>query len=248
MDLQHRVVWIVGASTGLGAALAREMQARGARVAVSARTGHALEEVAGGAMLAIPADVTDLTSLQDAVARVEQELGSPDIVVISAADAQPMDVRTWDAAVFRSVVEVSLIGASNVLSVVLPTMTGRGSGTVVGFVPPVAYRGLPTRAAYGAAKAGLQNLLESVAVDAGPYGVEVVTVAPAGVRTGLAARSRLPVPASVEADVAARAVCDGLERGQTRIAFPARLVASVELLRHTPRALWPRLAQRLTGR
>lgn len=248
MDLQHQVVWIVGASAGLGAALAREMQARGAQVAISARTESELELVAGGAMLVAPADVTDIESLSRAYARIGDHLGPPDIVMITAADARPMDIHTWEPHVFADIVNVSLIGASNVLSVVLPTMTQQRAGTIVGFVPPAAYRGLPTQAAYGAAKAGLQNLLESVTVEARPLGIDVVTVAPGGVRTDLAERSHLNVPASVSVDVAARAVCDGLERGQTHIAFPARLVASVEVLRRTPRALWPKLAQRLTER
>lgn len=247
MDLQHQVVWVVGASSGIGAAVAREMQARGARVAITARSRAALEEVSGGAMVSAPADVTDPDSLDEAAAAIHSELGSIDILVITAADARPMDIRAWDRRSFAEVVNVSLVGASNAIGAVLPDMLARRAGTIVGFVAPAAYRGYPTEEAYGAAKAGLRNLLEALAVDARGHGVQVTTATAVGVRSS--ARRSLPgLPAAIDPDTAARAVCDGLERERHEIAFPGRLALPIKLVRLAPRALWPAVAERIARR
>lgn len=247
MDLQHQVVWVVGASSGIGAAIAREMQARGARVAITARSDSALAEVSGGAMLTAAADVTDITQLDAAAATVRAELGPVDILVITAAEARRMDIRAWDRQSFSEVVNVSLVGASNAIGAVLPEMLSRRAGTIVGFVAPAAYRGYPTEEAYGAAKAGLRNLLESLAVDARSHGVRVTTATAVGVRSPTG-RSLPGLPTSIDPDTAARAVCDGLERERSEIAFPGRLAHPLKLVRLAPRALWPIVAGRIARR
>lgn len=244
MDLQHQVVWIVGASTGIGAATAREMQARGARVAITARGKEALDEVAGGAMLTAPGDVTDPESLDAAAEVVRTALGPIDILVFTAADTRPMDVRAWDRSAFADVINVSLVGASNAIGAVLPDMVARGTGTIVGFVAPAAFRGFPTEEAYGAAKAGLHNMLEALTIDLRDTGVRVATATAVGVRSS--ARRSLPgLPSAIDPDTAARAVCDGLERERHDIAFPGRLARPIKLVRLAPRALWPAVAERV---
>lgn len=247
MDLQHQVVWVVGASTGIGAALARELQARGAKVAITARSEQRLQEVSGGAMLSLAADVTDPASLDRVAERITAELGPVDILLMTAADPRPMDLTRWDRAAFAEVVNVSLVGASNAIGAVLPDMLRRRAGTIVGFIAPVAYRGFPAQEAYGAAKAGLRNLLEALDVDARPHGIRVTTVSPVGVRS-FAGRSLPGIPQTIDPDTAARAVCDGLERERGEIAFPGRLATPVKLTRLAPRALWPVLAQRISRR
>lgn len=136
MDLQHQVVWVVGASTGIGAALARELQARGAKVAITARSEQRLQEVSGGAMLSLAADVTDPASLDRVAERITAELGPVDILLMTAADPRPMDVTRWDRDAFAEVVNVSLVGASNAIGAVLPDMLRRRAGTIVGFIAP----------------------------------------------------------------------------------------------------------------
>lgn len=243
MDLQHRVVWVVGASDGVGAAVAREMQARGARVAITARRPEALAEVSGGAMLTAPADVTDAAAMMRTAESIRAELGPVEVLVVAAGRADRMDVTDWDTTTFAETVQVNLIGASNAIGAVLPQMLGRGNGWVVGFAAPVAYRGFPTAEAYGAAKAGLLNLLEGLRADGAPHGLRVTTVVPSAVRTG---RDRPApwLPLEVDPDVAARAVCDGLERERIEIAFPSRVAEPLKLMRLAPARLWPALAQR----
>lgn len=246
MDLQHKVVWVVGASSGIGAAVAREMQARGAKVSITARRQHELDEVAGGAMLVLPADITDAAAMVDCASTIEHQLGPIDIVLIAAGEWTSMDIADWDTAAFASTVQVNLIGTSNAIGAVLPSMMKRRRGTIAGITSPAGYRGFPTVEAYGATKAGMLNLLEGLRAQAHHHGIHVTTIAPTAVRTRLSNASHLRLPFSIDPDQAGRAICDGLERERVEIAFPSRMALPLKLIRMTPVRVWPALAERLT--
>ncbi|KNX38130.1 SDR family NAD(P)-dependent oxidoreductase [Luteipulveratus halotolerans] len=246
MDLQHKVVWVVGASSGIGAALAREAQARGAKVAITARREAELAEVSGGAMLVLPADVTDAAAMVDCASTIEHTLGPIDVVVIGAGAWNTMDILSWDTDAFAETVQVNLVGTSNAIGAVLPSMLRRRTGVIAGITSPAGYRGFPTVEAYGATKAGMLNLLEGLRAQGNQHGIHVTTIAPTAVRTRLSSASRLRLPFSIDPDVAGRAICDGLERERVEIAFPHRMALPLKLIRMTPVRVWPALADRLT--
>ena len=127
MDLNGKVAWVVGASSGIGAAVARELVIRGATVAISARRQEQLEQVSGGGMLVVPADVTDAAALsRPRPTRVRGELGPIDVVVLAAGYWRQMSAEAWDTEVFDRHVEVNLVGMSNAIAAVLPQMLERG--------------------------------------------------------------------------------------------------------------------------
>ncbi len=163
MKLTGKVSWVVGGSSGIGAAVARELVSRGATVAVSARRKDWLEAVAGGNMLVLPADVTDAASVAAAAARVREELGPIDLAVLSAGYWEQMDTSHWDTELFDRHMQVNLTGMSNAIAAVLPGMLQQRSGTIAGIASVAGYRGLPGAEAYGASKAAQINLLESPA-------------------------------------------------------------------------------------
>ena len=132
MKLNGKVAWVVGGSSGIGAAVARELVYRGATVAVSARRKEQLRDVARGDMLVLPADVTDAASVAAAAARLRQELGPIDLAVLSAGYWKQMDPADWDTDVFDRHIRVNLIGMSNAIAAVLPAMLRRRSGTIAG--------------------------------------------------------------------------------------------------------------------
>lgn len=241
MELEGTICWVVGASSGIGAALAREMRARGARVAVSARRADRLDAVAEGAMLTVPADVTDARGMAEAANRVLVQLGVPDVVVAAAGQWQPMRVDDWDTEVFRRQVEVNLVGMSNTVGAVLPHLLERGSGVLAGVASLAGYRGLPRGGAYSATKAAQISLLEDLRTQLAPRGIRVTTVSPGFVRTPLTQANRFPMPFLIDADAAGRAICDGLERGRTEIAFPLRMAVLAKAARFVPVRAWPHL-------
>lgn len=237
-----RRVWVVGASSGIGAALARELVARGARVAITARRADRLAEVAGGRMVVAPADATEPGALRDAAAVVTAGLGGPpDVVVWSTGYWRQTDARRWDAAEFARHVEVNLLGLSALLDVVLPAMVQRRSGHLVGIASVAGYRGLPGAEAYGTTKAAQLALLESLRSSLRRSGVRVTTVAPGFVRTEMTAVNTFPMPFLIDADSAARAIADGLERGRAEIVFPWQMAVLAKVARLVPVRAWAAL-------
>ena len=241
MELSGKVAWVVGGSSGIGAAVARELHSRGARVAISARRRDQLEEVSDGTMLAVAADVTDPASLYAAANRIHDEIGPIDLAVLAAGYWKQMTATDWDTETFDRHVQVNLIGMSNSIAAVLPEMLARRSGVIAGISSVAGYRGLTGAEAYGATKAGQINLLESLRIHVARKGVRVITVCPGFVRTELTAGNDFPMPFIIAADTAGRAICDGLARERTEIVFPLRMAWLMKAARLVPVTLWSAL-------
>ncbi len=241
MKLTGKVAWVVGGSSGIGAAMARELVNRGATVAVSARRKDRLLAVADGDMLVLPADVTDAASLAAAAARVRVELGPIDLAVLSAGYWKQMDPSDWDTELFDRHMQVNLTGMSNAIAAVLPGMLQRRGGTIAGIASVAGYRGLACAEAYGATKAAQINLLESLRIHLARTGVQVTTVCPGFVRTDLTAANHFRMPFIIEAAQAARSICNGLERDRAEIVFPARMALLMKAARFVPVRTWTAL-------
>ena len=241
MELNGKVAWVVGGSSGIGAAVARELTLRGSAVAISGRRKQHLLDVAGEDMLALTADVTDMRSIAAAAAQVQQDLGPIDLTVISAGYWKQMDPSDWDTEAFDRHVQVNLVGTSNTIAAVLPGMLRRRSGVIAGIASVAGYRGLAGAEAYGATKAAQINLLESLRVHVARTGVRVTTVCPGFVRTDLTVGNRFPMPFMIQAGHAARFICDGLERGRSEIAFPPPMALLMKTARLVPGRLWTTL-------
>lgn len=240
-----RRCWVVGASSGIGAALAHELVRRGARVAISARGADALHDVAGDAMVAVPLDATDRDAVRAAAEEVRRELGGLDVVVWSAGYWEQFDAARWDADAFARHVEVNLLGLNNVLAAVVASMVRAGEGHLVGIASVAGYRGLAGAEAYGATKAAQINLLEGLRAALARHGVRVTTVCPGFVRTDMTATNEFPMPFIIDADEAARAIADGLERRRTEIVFPLPMAVTMKLARLLPVRLWGALTSRV---
>jgi NAD(P)-dependent dehydrogenase (short-subunit alcohol dehydrogenase family) len=241
MKLNGKVAWVVGASSGIGAAVARELACRGGTVAISARRDEQLREVSGGQMLVVPLDVTDAASVAAAAARVHQELGPIDLAVLSAGYWKQMDPQDWDTEVFDQHIRVNLAGMSNSIAAVLPGMLRRHHGVIAGIASVAGYRGLAGAEAYGPTKAAQINLLESLRVHLARTGVQVTTICPGFVRTDLTAGNPFPMPFIIDAGQAARSICDGLERERTEIVFPAPMALLMKTARLIPARVWTAL-------
>ncbi|GAB2582204.1 SDR family NAD(P)-dependent oxidoreductase [Kribbella endophytica] len=234
MDLTRRKIWIVGASSGIGAALAHELHQRGAHVAISARREDKLKEVAGNQLAISTVDVTDQDSVRRAAHDVTQQLGGLDIVVFSAGYWAQMD--DFDAASFQKHLDVNLTGLANTLDTVIPRL--QGGGMIVGIASVAGYRGLPGAEAYGATKAAQINLLEALRAKLRPNGIDVLTVCPGFVETEMTETNSFPMPFIIKADQAARAIADGIERQSARIVFPWQMSLLMRFAKLVPDRLW----------
>ncbi|MBC5765237.1 SDR family NAD(P)-dependent oxidoreductase [Ramlibacter albus] len=239
-------VWIVGASTGIGRAVAEALMARGAHVTVSARNERELRSFAApGCVLAL--DATSPGALQDAAASLLAQ-GPLDLAVYCAGYWQPMRADSFDLAQALKHQEVNYSGALRLLGAVLPALHRQGHGHVSLVGSVAGYRGLPLSLAYGPTKAALINLAESLYLDLRAEGIGVSIVNPGFVETPMTAVNDFHMPAMTQPADAAAAILRGWERGQFEIHFPKRFTLGVKLLSMLPFDLYQSLVRRGTAR
>ena len=244
-DWRGRRVWIVGASSGIGAALARALGERGARVAVSARNAEALAAL--GCELALPLDVLDAAALQGAGARLREAFGGLDLALYCAGTYRPLRAADFDLASALEHDEVNYRGALRWLAVALPLLRGQ-RGAHLSLVASVAgWRGLPQALAYGPTKAALINLAETLYLDLRPQGIGVSVVNPGFVDTPLTEQNPFAMPALLRPEQAAAAMLQGWRRGRFDIHFPRRFTLWLRLLRCLPYRASFAVTRRFTG-
>lgn len=238
--LPWRTAWIVGASSGLGAALAKLLDGRVETVAISARSAEDLDamQASSQTLVAYPLDVTDA----DAVARCYREIvdnaGEIDLVVLSAGTWQVVVPPDLDPEVFKRSMEVNFMGVVNVLAQAVPAMMRRQAGQIAIISSVAGYRGLPKAAAYGSTKAALINLAESLHPELAAKGVTLSIVNPGFVDTPMTAVNDFPMPFLMPVDEAAQRLLRGLERKSYEITFPRRFTWAMKLLRLLPNAAY----------
>lgn len=247
----ERRCWILGASTGIGAALAEALVAAGARVALSARTPERLEALAEklgrDRTFVLPLDIRDEAAVQAAASAIRSHWAGLDLVVVMAGDYTPMRAWNVDLAAARRMIDVNLAGAFNTLHAVVPEFVAQRRGHLVLVSSVAGYRGLPQGLVYGPTKAALINLAESLWLDLAPKGVGVTVVNPGFVRTPLTAGNDFRMPALIEPPEAAREIMAGLARGDFEIHFPRRFTRWLKLLRLLPYRLYFPAIRKATG-
>lgn len=248
-DWNGRVAWIVGASSGIGRALAGALHARGARVLVTARQAGALRAFADAhpGSLALPADATDRAALHAACHAALRACGRLDAVFYCAGHYREMRADAFDLDQALRHQQVNYVGALHLLDAVLPVLQRQGRGHLVLTSSVAGYRGLPRSLAYGPTKAALTHLAEVLHLDLAPRGIGVAVVNPGFVATPLTAGNRFPMPALLQPAEAAEAILAGLAAGRFEIHFPRRFTAGMKLLRLLPYPAYFALVRRATG-
>jgi short-subunit dehydrogenase len=240
-------VWVIGASSGIGAALAQEALQAGAQVALSARRAERLYAVAAGhpQALVAPFDILDAGAWRVRHEQICQVYGGIDLIVFCAAAYQPE--RSWEVEPESAArtLQTNLGSVYTGLSTVLPAMLERGSGGIAIVASVAGYFGLPNASVYGPTKAALINLAELLYVDLRPRGLSVYLINPGFVQTPLTAKNDFDMPALQTPQAAARAIRRGLASGRFEIHFPRRFTLALKLLRWLPYRLRFPLISRL---
>jgi short-subunit dehydrogenase len=244
-------VWIVGASSGIGAALARELASRGARLALSARSTDALSTLAigllGSGHRALPLDTTDAAAVGNAASVLQSEWGGIDVAVLGAAAYSPMRAFALDLPAAQQTMRVNIEGVLNCLAALVPSMLDVRKGHIAIIASVAGYRGLPQALAYGASKAALINMAETLHLDLAERGIKVQLISPGFVRTPLTAKNDFKMPALMEPEQAARCITEGLESSGFEIHFPLRFTLLLKLLQLLPYRMYFPLVKRITG-
>lgn len=248
-DWRGMRVWVLGASTGIGAATAKHLLSLGARVALSARNEAALQQVAagGGQALILPLDVTDRTQLLQARDRLLAEWQGIDLVLMVAGVYHEMRADAMDIDAIEQMLDVNLRSAFHVLDAVLPTLITQGSGGI-GIVSSVAgFGGLPRALGYGPTKAALINLAETLYLDLHAKGLGVYLINPGFVDTPATKQNDFEMPALISAQEAAEQIVLGMERGEFHIHFPRRFTNWLRFAQLLPYRAYFWLIHKVTG-
>jgi short-subunit dehydrogenase len=238
-------VFISGASSGIGGALAEYYAANGARLGLCARRAELLHGLAArwpGQIDCYPLDVTDAVALRTAAEDFIARLGAPDVVIANAGvSAGTLTECAEDLEVIRRIMEVNCFGLAACFSPFIGAMRRAGGGRLVGIASLAGIRGLPGAAAYCASKAAAICYLESLRVELRDSGIRVITICPGYVRTPMTADNPFPMPFLITAEAAARACARAIARGGSYRVVPWPMAIVSKLLRLLPNPLYDRL-------
>ncbi len=235
----EQVVFITGASTGIGRALALALAPRGCALALTARRQKLLDELAreverlGGRALALACDVSDPAQVKQAVAATQQRFGRIDCAILSAGIGEPTKAEAFSAADFERLLQTNLLGVAYCLEALIPLLRQQGGGKIAALSSLAGDRGIPGSAGYCATKAALNALFDGLRGPLRPHGIELVTITPGYVLTPMTEKQeRMPFLMSAEA--AAQLIVRRLERGDRVIRFPWQAAWFMRVLRVLP--------------
>ena len=215
----NKTYWLIGASEGLGRALAQRLDAEGATVILSARSRDRLDGLKAELTNArvLPLDVTNGADVRQAA----QEAGDVDGVIYNAGTYEPMHTTQWDSDSALRMMDVNFTGVMRVMGEVMPGMVAKNRGDITLIGSLAGYRGLPAAIGYGASKAALISLAETMRFDLGGTGVVVRVVNPGFIKTRLTQKNDFPMPMLMSADDAAARVMKAMGKRRFRTDFPA---------------------------
>ena len=242
-------VWITGASSGLGEALARNYAANGAQVLLTARPGPRLdavcESLAAYHPSVYPSDVTDAAQLETIVAGMERAGELPDLAILNAGTYRPMSIIDFNTDAIVELFALNFFAVARGIELLLPRFRARGSGhlAVVGSV--AGDIGLPYAGPYSASKSAVMRLCESLQPEFESAGLKLSVVNPGFVKTPLTARNEFPMPFMISADRAATTIRRELARSRFEIRFPIMMSLSMRLLAALPKGLRKMITRRM---
>lgn len=235
-----KTYWLVGASEGLGEALAHQISRAGARVVVSARDEDKLNAVAealDGPARAVPMDISD----DDSVAKAAAEVGNVDGLVLLAGAYWPMSARKWDAEKVTTMADVNFTGFIRVLGQVVPQMVARDAGHIVITSSLTGYRGLPGSIGYTASKAATMSLAECMYADLKKTGVRVQVANPGFIKTRLTDKNSFNMPFIMQPKDAAREMFELMNSDARKKSFPMAFGLMFRAAQLLPDSLYFRL-------
>ena len=236
-------VFITGASSGLGAALARHYGRQGAVLGLCGRRADALRQVAGGLNAhCFVADVRDAGAMQAAAAEFIAQAGVPDIVIGCAGiSVGALTAEAADLPVFQAVLDANVMGLVHTFHPFIAPMRAANKGVLCGIASVAGVRGLPGGGAYSASKAAARAYLEALRLELKSAGIAVVTVSPGYIETPMTHVNPYPMPFRMGADAAAAAVARLIAKRRPERIIPWQMAIVAALLRCLPHALYDRL-------
>ena len=250
MSENQKKIWITGASSGIGKAVAEKFANEGWLVAVSARRKELLDELAKNPnIVSFPLDVTNRNQINDVFKNILNEFNDLDICLFSSGTYEPKDEQNIDPDKIKNVINVNFLGVIDCVKAVEDYFKHKKSGHISIVSSIAGYRGLPNSSGYGPSKAALTNFSESIYFDFKKFGVRVSVVSPGFIKTPLTDKNEFPMPFLKTPEYAAEKIYNGLVKGNAfEIHFPKGLTLTLKFLRILPYRLYLFLVDKLVKR
>ncbi len=263
-----KTIWIIGASTGIGYALAQRLHDEGACLALSARSSDKLDQLLhqlSGHVetphMSVPADIRDAASLAKSAAMIHKRYGHLDSVIVLAAQYEPMPLDALDLTKTAAILDVNLMGAFNTINACLPIFKEQGKGQIVLCASVAGYCGLPNAQPYSATKAAIINLAQSLRAELGPKGwcrrskanknraeIDIKLINPGFVSTPMTDKNSFDMPMIITPEKAAIAIAKGLHGSHFEIIFPRRFVYLMKVLQSLPYWLYFKITAKMAAK
>ncbi|PSS58754.1 SDR family oxidoreductase [Pseudomonas sp. BBP2017] len=241
-------IWLTGASSGIGAALAQRFLSQGHQLAVSARNVQALKNLHlqyPEQVLVLPGDLTDPQQVQAMGKQIELAWGALDQVVLNAGTCEYLDAACFEANMIERVMRANFFSATYCVQAALPLLRQAQRPHLVAVCSSVTYLALPRAEAYGASKAAMRYLFQSLRIDLAQEDIDVTLVSPGFVDTPLTQQNDFPMPMRWTANKAAAHIVARLEKRPMEIAFPWPFIGALRLLALLPQRLQLALVKRM---
>ena len=242
-------VWITGASSGIGKALAIKFATEGWKVAASARRENLLQELnrKNSNIHPFPLDVTNLENIKVLFENILRKIGDIDLCIFSTGIYDPKIEKEINQKQIRNVIEVNFFGTVNCIKTVEKYFKEKKTGHISVISSVSGYRGLPGSTGYGASKAALSNLTESLYFDFKRYNVRISLISPGFIKTPMSDKNKFRMPFIKSAEFAADKIYKGLVKSKTfEIAFPKELIIILKIFRVLPYWIYLFLVDKLT--
>ncbi len=250
MSENQKKIWITGASSGIGKAVAEKFAAEGWKVAVSARRKELLQDMAKDQNISsFPLDVTDRSQINNVFQNILKEFGNIDVCLFSSGTYEPKDEQNIDPDKIKNVINVNFLGVIDCVKAVEEYFKNKKTGHISIVSSIAGYRGLPNSSGYGPSKAALTNFCESIYFDFKKFGVRVSVISPGFIKTPLTDKNEFPMPFLKTVDYAANQIFNGLVKSNAfEIHFPKGLTLTLKFLRILPYKLYLFLVDKLVKR
>ncbi len=247
MYFQDKLIWLTGASSGIGFALAKELAKRGGRLIISGRNQEALQrlqqECADQVVMVLPFDITDQAATLVAAAQIQQRFGHLDIAIFNAGASQHTSGNTFEVEPYLNMMQVNYYSMVYGVAAALPLLRQSVCPQLVGMASIASYTGLPGGSPYTAAKAAVRNFLQAMAVELYPT-IRVSIICPGFVATPLTAKNKFKMPLIMTPEKAAEIIADGVAKKRGEIHFPKRISLVLKCVASLPANLKTRLLAR----
>ena len=240
MSENQKKIWITGASSGIGKALAEKFVSKGWRVAASARRKEILDEMAKNEnIFSYPLDVTNQDQIKDVFSKIINDFGNLDLCVFSSGTYDPKLEKEINIKQNKYVMETNFFGVLNCIKSVEKYFKDKKDGHISIVSSVAAYRGLPNSSGYGPSKAALTNLTESLYFDFKKYIIRISLISPGFITTPLTDKNEFSMPFIKSPEFAAEKIFNGLTKSKAfEIHFPKALTLLLKFLRVLPYRLY----------